>query len=112
MEQILRSFTLDFFGKGKHKILPDKFFVAENCILLDVRSKEEAGSISVKRIFTLMWNVWIYRLTKSLIDFTKYQRANLLVCFVRQMSGQLLFMPIYCQKAFRMSVSLKADIML
>jgi rhodanese-related sulfurtransferase len=51
MEQILRSFTLDFFGKGKHKILPDKFFVAENCILLDVRSKEEAGSISIKTDF-------------------------------------------------------------
>ena len=26
MEQILKSLTLDFFGKGKHKISPEKFF--------------------------------------------------------------------------------------
>lgn len=48
MEQVLRSLTLNFFGKGKHKILPDKFFEIENGFLLDVRSKEEAGSISIK----------------------------------------------------------------
>ena len=48
MEQILKNLTLDFFGKGKHKISPEKFFKIENGILLDVRSKEEAGSISIK----------------------------------------------------------------
>jgi len=48
MEQILKSLTIDFFGKGKHKISPEKFFEMENGILLDVRSKEEAGSISIK----------------------------------------------------------------
>ena len=48
MEQILRSLTLDFFGKGKHKISPEKFFKIENGFLLDVRSKEEAGSIAIK----------------------------------------------------------------
>ncbi|MCP3874642.1 MAG: rhodanese-like domain-containing protein [Desulfobacteraceae bacterium] len=48
MEQILKSLTIDFFGKGKHKISPEKFFEIENGILLDVRSKEEAGSISIK----------------------------------------------------------------
>jgi rhodanese-related sulfurtransferase len=48
MEQILRKLTLDFFGQGKHKISPEKFFKIENGILLDVRSKEEAGSISIK----------------------------------------------------------------
>ncbi len=48
MEQVLRSLTLNFFGKGKHKISPDKFFEMENGFLLDVRSKEEAGSISIK----------------------------------------------------------------
>ncbi|QTA89066.1 rhodanese-like domain-containing protein [Desulfonema magnum] len=48
MEQILKNFTLDFFGKGKHKITPEKFFGMEDAILLDVRSKEEAGSLSVK----------------------------------------------------------------
>ncbi len=30
MEQVLRSLTLNFFGKGKHKISPDKFFEIEN----------------------------------------------------------------------------------
>jgi rhodanese-related sulfurtransferase len=48
MEQILKSLTLDFFGKGKHKISPEKFFEIENGFVLDVRSKEEAGSIMIK----------------------------------------------------------------
>ena len=48
MEQVLKNLTLDFFGKGKHKISPDKFFEMENGFLLDVRSKEEAGSIAIK----------------------------------------------------------------
>jgi len=47
MEKILKSLTLDFFGKGKHKISPEKFFEKETGMLLDVRSKEEAGSISI-----------------------------------------------------------------
>ena len=47
MEQILKSLTLDFFGKGKHKISPEQFFEMENGLLLDVRSKEEASSISI-----------------------------------------------------------------
>ena len=53
MEQILKSLTLDFFGKGKHKISPEKFFKIENGVLLDVRSKEEAGSISIKMEYHL-----------------------------------------------------------
>jgi rhodanese-related sulfurtransferase len=48
MEQILKSLTLDFFGQGKHKLTPERLFEMENAILLDVRSKEEAGSISIK----------------------------------------------------------------
>lgn len=48
MEQILKNFTLEFFGKGKHKITPEKFIEIENSILLDVRSKEEASSISIR----------------------------------------------------------------
>jgi rhodanese-related sulfurtransferase len=47
VEQVLRKLTLEFFGKGKHKISPDKFFKMENVFLLDVRSKEEADSISI-----------------------------------------------------------------
>jgi len=48
MEQVLKNFTLDFFGKGKHKILPEKFFEIENGFLLDVRSREEAASLLIK----------------------------------------------------------------
>ena len=47
MDHILKNLTLDFFGNGKHKISPEKFFQIENGILLDVRSKEEAGSLSI-----------------------------------------------------------------
>ena len=48
MEQVLRKLTLEFFGKGKHKISPAKFFEMENVFLLDVRSREEADSISIE----------------------------------------------------------------
>ncbi|ACL06407.1 rhodanese-like domain-containing protein [Desulfatibacillum aliphaticivorans] len=47
MEQVLKKLTLEFFGKGKHKITPQKFFEMENAFLLDVRSKEEADSIPI-----------------------------------------------------------------
>lgn len=47
MEQVLKKFTLQFFGKGEHKISPNKFFEIENGFFLDVRSKEEADSISI-----------------------------------------------------------------
>lgn len=38
MEQVLKSLTLDYFGNGKHKISPEKFFDMEKSLLLDVRS--------------------------------------------------------------------------
>jgi rhodanese-related sulfurtransferase len=47
MEQVLRKLTLAFFGEGKHKVSPDKFFEMEDGFLLDVRSREEADSISI-----------------------------------------------------------------
>jgi len=47
MEQVLRTLSLEFFGKGKHKISPEKFFEMEKGFLLDVRSKEEVDSISI-----------------------------------------------------------------
>lgn len=51
MEQILKTFTLDFFGRGKHKISHKELFELENGFLLDVRSREEAESISIKMEF-------------------------------------------------------------
>ncbi len=48
MEQVLKNFTLDFFGKGKHKVSPAAFFELDDVVLLDVRSKkEEAASLSI-----------------------------------------------------------------
>jgi rhodanese-related sulfurtransferase len=47
MEQVLKNFTLDFFGKGKHKVSPAAFFEQDDVVLLDVRSKEEAASLSI-----------------------------------------------------------------
>lgn len=53
MEQVLKKLTLDFFGKGKHKITPEKLFESKDGILLDVRSKEEADSLSIKIAYHL-----------------------------------------------------------
>ena len=41
MEQVLKNFTLDFFGKGKHKISPAAFFEMDDVVLLDTRSSIE-----------------------------------------------------------------------
>ena len=48
MEQLLRSMTLEFFGSGKHKVSPEKLLETENVLLLDVRTKEENKSVSIK----------------------------------------------------------------
>ena len=48
MEQVLRTLTLDFFGKGQHKVSPDQLLEMENAFLLDIRSREEAASLSIK----------------------------------------------------------------
>ena len=48
MEQVLKNFTLDFFGKGKHKVSPAAFFELDDVVLLDVRSKEEVASLSIE----------------------------------------------------------------
>ena len=47
MDQVLKQLTLEYFGKGKHKISPNAFFEIEDGFLLDVRSREEANSISI-----------------------------------------------------------------
>ncbi len=48
MDKILKSMTLKFFGAGNHKITPEKLLETENGLFLDVRSNEEAASISIK----------------------------------------------------------------
>ena len=46
MDEILPKLTFEFFGTGKHKISPEKVLEMKDCILLDVRSREEAESLS------------------------------------------------------------------
>lgn len=48
MEEILRRMTLGFFGSGKHKITPEEFFEVDDAVFIDVRSKEEAESVSIR----------------------------------------------------------------
>lgn len=48
MDKLMRKFTLDFWAKGKHKITPEKFVEIEKCFLIDVRSREEFDSLSIK----------------------------------------------------------------
>lgn len=45
MEQVLKSMTLDFFGKGMHKIIPEKLLGMESAVFLDVRTQEEVDSL-------------------------------------------------------------------
>jgi rhodanese-related sulfurtransferase len=47
MDNLLRKMDLNFFGKGKHKITPDKLLDCEDALLLDVRSSEEFSAIGV-----------------------------------------------------------------
>ena len=47
MENVLRSMTLDFFGRGLHKTLPEKMIAGTDVLLLDVRSQEEAAAVSL-----------------------------------------------------------------
>ncbi len=48
MEDVLKKLTLEFFGTGKHKTSPEKFLSVDRGFLLDVRSREEAESISIQ----------------------------------------------------------------
>jgi len=47
MEQVLKNFTLDFFGRGKHKTSFAAFFELEDVVFLDTRSREEMDSLPI-----------------------------------------------------------------
>ncbi len=49
--EVLKSMSLEFFGKGKHKISPSNHFAQKNAVFLDVRSKEEHETISFNLIY-------------------------------------------------------------
>jgi rhodanese-related sulfurtransferase len=46
MEKALKKLTLEFFGKGKHKIKPEELFTMKGAVLLDVRTAEEVDTVS------------------------------------------------------------------
>ena len=46
MEKVLKRLTLSFFGRGKHKITPEKFLAMDKAVLLDVRSEKEVATLS------------------------------------------------------------------
>jgi len=48
MEQVLRKLTLEFFGKGRHKISPEEFFNLDAGVLLDVRAEEEVATLAFR----------------------------------------------------------------
>ena len=45
MNDVLREMTLDFFGKGQHKISPDRLLGLERAAFLDVRAHEEVETL-------------------------------------------------------------------
>lgn len=45
MEQVLKSMTFEFFGKGLHKITPENLLGIDASVFLDVRSNEEIASM-------------------------------------------------------------------
>lgn len=46
MESTIKSMNLEFFGTGKHKITPEKFFETAGAVFLDLRAKEEVETIT------------------------------------------------------------------
>jgi rhodanese-related sulfurtransferase len=45
--EILRECDLEYFGKSRHKVMPQDLAELSNTLLLDVRSREEFASISM-----------------------------------------------------------------
>ncbi len=51
LEKVLKTMTLDFFGKGKHKISASAHFSNKDAVFLDVRSPEEYNTISFNLVY-------------------------------------------------------------
>jgi len=47
MDKVLRGITFDFFGRALHKITPAAFFGGAEGVLVDLRSTEERGILTV-----------------------------------------------------------------
>ncbi len=46
MDNVLKQLTFSFFGKGKHKVTPEKFLAMDKAVLLDVRAEEEVDTLA------------------------------------------------------------------
>jgi hypothetical protein len=46
LTDILKNYTLEFFGKSKHKATPQDITEFPEVLLLDVRSREEFASLA------------------------------------------------------------------
>jgi rhodanese-related sulfurtransferase len=52
LSELLKLHTLEYFGKSKHKLVPQSMIETEDVLLLDVRSNEEFASLTMPlRIF-------------------------------------------------------------
>ena len=47
LEALLRELTFDFFGSGEHRMTSEELFSTRGAVLLDVRSEEEVGFLSL-----------------------------------------------------------------
>ena len=47
LENLLREFSFDFFGSGKHKMTTEELFSTRGAVLLDVRSEEEVDVLAL-----------------------------------------------------------------
>jgi rhodanese-related sulfurtransferase len=51
LDDVLKSMTLEFFGKGNHKISASNHFSKENSLFLDVRSHEEYKTLAFSLVY-------------------------------------------------------------
>ncbi len=48
MQNVLQSMTFDYIGQAKHKMTAKQLYAMEQVVLLDVRTKEEDETISIR----------------------------------------------------------------
>ena len=51
LEKVLKSMSLEFFGRGKHKISAAAHFSKDNAVFLDVRSNEEHKTLAFSLLY-------------------------------------------------------------
>lgn len=80
MEQIFKQFTLEYFGKGKHKISFSQLFELEAAVLIDVRSEEEAQTLPLQFGYhdnVMSVNIPIYEIPERLDEIPRDKPVGL-----------------------------------